>query len=148
MKTRKTSRLYVFQTPTRCRICKSVRYLAQLSKKHTVVYKTFHKDSFQISQQDGFQDNSKRHLENIFARYLLEALKMLDLQIQKTSCIAVLKTSRLVLHKTLGKNVSKASCKTDTFGKSGSKTIAKLVNGFKPLTIFVKKLHRKSSTEF
>ena len=34
------------------------------------------------------------------------------------------------------------------FEKAGSKAIAKLVNGFQPLTIFVKGLHRKSSTEF
>ena len=33
------------------------------------------------------------------------------------------------------------------FDKSGSKAIAKLVNDFQPLTIFVKELHRKSSTE-
>ena len=35
-----------------------------------------------------------------------------------------------------------------TFEKSGSKGIAKLVNGFQSLTISVKELHRKSSTEF
>ena len=34
------------------------------------------------------------------------------------------------------------------FEKSGSKVIAKLVNGFQSLTIFLKKLYRKSSTEF
>ena len=34
------------------------------------------------------------------------------------------------------------------FEKAASKAIAKLVNGFQPLTIFVKELHRKSSTEF
>ena len=34
------------------------------------------------------------------------------------------------------------------FEKVGSKAIGKLVNGFQPLTIFVKELHRKSSTEF
>ena len=34
------------------------------------------------------------------------------------------------------------------FEKSGSRAIAKLVNGFQPLTIFMKELHRKSSTEF
>ena len=34
------------------------------------------------------------------------------------------------------------------FEKSGSKGIAKLVNGFQSLTISVKELHRKSSTEF
>ena len=55
-----------------------------------------------------------------------------------------------MLHKTFWKNVPKTSCKTDfkTFLKSGLKAIAKLVNGFYPLTIFVKELHRKSLTEF
>ena len=39
-----------------------------------------------------------------------------------------LKTSRLVLHKTFGENVSETSCKTDfnTFLKSGLKVILKL----------------------
>ena len=60
---------------------------------------------------------------------------------------SALKTSRLVLHKTFRKNVSKA-CFKNTFEKSGLKAIAKLVNGFQPLTVFVKKLHRKSSTVF
>ena len=34
------------------------------------------------------------------------------------------------------------------FLKSGSKASAKLVNGFYPLTIFVKELHLKSATKF
>ena len=55
-----------------------------------------------------------------------------------------------MLHKTFWKNVSKTSSKTDfkTFLKSGLKAIAKLVNGFWPLAIFVKEIHRKSWTEF
>ena len=63
---------------------------------------------------------------------------------------SILKISRLVLHKTFWKNVPKTPCKTNfkTFLKSGLKAIAKLVNGFYPLTIFVKELHRKSLTEF
>ena len=75
---------------------------------------------------------------------------MSDFQINTASCIAVLKTSRLVLHKTFWKHISKVSVKLTLryFEKSGSKAVEKLVNGFQPLTIFVKKLHRESSTEF
>ena len=58
-----------------------------------------------------------------------------------------------MLHKAFWKNVCQASCKTDftTFlrlTKGGSKAVAKLVNGFQPLYIFVKELHRKRSTGF
>ena len=48
---------------------------------HRVVYKTFHTGCFQTPYQYSFQDNGKRQLESIFARCLLDALKMSDLQI-------------------------------------------------------------------
>ena len=46
--------------------------------------------------------------------------------------------------------MSNKTCKRDfkTFLKSGLKAIAKLINEFYPFTIFVKELHRKSSTKF
>ena len=156
MKTLKTSLRDVVQTPKRYRICKSRKYLAQLSKRHlTQWYKTHFEKVvrvryIQTSQQHIFQGNSKRYLESIFARCLLDALKMSDLQIQNTPSTAVQKTSCLLLHKTFQKNVSETSCKTDfkAFLESDLKAVAKLVNGFQPLTIYVEELHRKSSAMF
>ena len=73
MKTLKTSRQDVFQTPKRCWICKSRRYLAWLSKRHLIqwyirhaiktvfrhfsqrVFKTMVKDTLKASLQDVLQ---------------------------------------------------------------------------------------------
>ena len=138
MQTLKTSGQDVFQTPKNCRICKSRRYLAQPSKRHLIWWYKRHFEKallaryIQTSQQHIFQGNDKRYLKRIYARCLLDALKMQDLQIQKTCFIAVQKTSCLVLHKTFWKNVSETSCKIyfKVFLESGLKVIAKLVNGF------------------
>ena len=119
MKTIKTSRQDVFQTPKRCWICKSINYLAQLSNRHLLQWyvRYFTKTVF-------------RHL----SKMLIETLKscLHDVfQTPKKCRISNLEDtlhSFLLLHKTFGKNVSKASCKTDfnTFLKSGLKVILKL----------------------
>ena len=121
MKTIKTSRQDIFQTPKRCRICKSRRYLVQLSNRHPVQWYTryFTKPVF-------------RHLGKIVFKTMLKETVKVSLQdvFQTPKKCRICKSRRnlnLVQEK-FGKNVAKTSCETgfNTFLKSGLKIILKL----------------------